>query len=69
MEKRYTVEDLAALLGVPPAWVYQRTRLNQIPHHRLPTSRLIRFEPAEITAWLAAGRMDGTGPVGRRRTA
>lgn len=69
MEKRYDAEELADLLGVPVTWVYQRTRLNQIPHYKLPTSRLIRFVPAEITAWLAAGHMDGTGPVGRQRTA
>jgi len=67
MEKRYTTEELADLLGVPVRWVYERTRLNLIPHERLPGSRLIRFKPAEITQWLAAGHMDGTGPQPRTR--
>jgi hypothetical protein len=39
-------EDLAARLKVPVSWVYEQSRLNQIPTHRI--GRYIRFDLAEV---------------------
>ena len=58
-----TVDDLAATLGVHPSWVYERTRLNLIPHRRY--GRLIRFDPEDVAAIKAAAASDGSGPAPR----
>lgn len=48
-----TVEEVAALLKVPPSWVYDRTRLRtkeRIPGFRL--GKYWRFREADVIAWL-----------------
>jgi excisionase family DNA binding protein len=52
-----TVEDVAALLKVPPSWVYDRTRLRtkeRIPGFRL--GKYWRFREADVLAWLERQR-------------
>jgi excisionase family DNA binding protein len=39
-------EELAARLKVPISWVYEQSRQNQIPTHRI--GRYIRFDLAEV---------------------
>jgi len=44
-----TVGELAALLGVPSSWVYERTKpaaVAKLPHYR--AGRYIRFDPSEV---------------------
>lgn len=60
-----TADALAERLGVNRNWIYRRVQLNLIPHVRLPGSSSVRFDPDAIEPWLAAGRMDGTGPTPR----
>jgi excisionase family DNA binding protein len=48
-----TIEDVAALLKVPPSWVYERTRHrcgDRIPGFRL--GKYWRFREADVLAWL-----------------
>ena len=48
-----SVEEVAALLKVPPSWVYDRTRLRtkeRIPGFRL--GKYWRFREADVLAWL-----------------
>ena len=52
-----TVEEVAALLNVPPSWVYDRTRLRtkeRIPGFRL--GKYWRFREADVLAWLERQR-------------
>ena len=39
-------EELAARLKVPVSWVYEQSRQNQIPTHRI--GRYVRFDLAEV---------------------
>ncbi len=39
-------EELAARLKVPPTWVYEQSRMGNIPTHRL--GRYIRFDLHEV---------------------
>jgi excisionase family DNA binding protein len=48
-----TVDEVAALLKVPPSWVYDRTRLrtkDRIPGFRL--GKYWRFRETDVLAWL-----------------
>ena len=51
-EQLLTVTELAAVLKVPPSWIYQRTRLGQaaIPHIRV--GKYVRFKLEEVLAFL-----------------
>ena len=52
-----TVEEVAALLKVPPSWVYDRTRLRtkeRIPGFRL--GKYWRFRETDVLAWLEKQR-------------
>jgi excisionase family DNA binding protein len=52
-----TVEEVAALLKVPPSWVYDRTRLRtkeRIPGFRL--GKYWRFRETDVMAWLEKQR-------------
>ena len=46
-----TAQDVAALLGVPPSWVYNASRAGRIPTVRL--GRYYRYRREAIEAWLA----------------
>jgi excisionase family DNA binding protein len=55
-----TVEEVAALLKVPPSWVYERTRkrgVARIPGFRL--GKYWRFREADVVAWLESQRSGG----------
>lgn len=52
--KLMNVEDLAAHLGVPRSWVYDRTRRGAIPIMRR-VGKYVRFDPASVQAWVKAG--------------
>lgn len=52
------VEHVAARYGVSPRWVHERTRLNEIPHRRLPGSRRCLFLEAELKAWEAGAELE-----------
>lgn len=45
-----TSDEVAALLGVTTAWVYDRARKRRIPHLRL--GRYIRFRREALDAWI-----------------
>jgi len=52
-----SVEEVAALLKVPPSWVYDRTRLRtkeRIPGFRL--GKYWRFREADVLSWLEKQR-------------
>lgn len=44
-----TVQEMAEILRVPRSWLYERTRLNQIPHLKL--GRYVRFEPEQVISY------------------
>jgi len=41
-----TPEELAERLKVPESWVYEQSRMNKIPTHRM--GRYIRFDLSEV---------------------
>jgi excisionase family DNA binding protein len=47
-----TVDEVASLLRVTPAWVYSQTQRDRIPHMRL--GRYLRYRRSAIEAWLGA---------------
>lgn len=61
MDGFYTIKQAAELLGVERQWLYERCRLNRLPHYRF--GALIRFDKQELNEWIKAQRSDGTGPV------
>jgi excisionase family DNA binding protein len=48
-----TLAEIADFLRVKPSWVYNRTRLNAIPHKRV--GKYLRFEKSEVLKWLKNG--------------
>lgn len=55
--------DVAALLSVPVSWVRDHTRSGAIPH--LELGRYVRYEQADVLAWLETCRAGG-GPSFRK---
>jgi hypothetical protein len=54
-ERLWTISELAAYLGVPKSWIYDRTgplAQDPVPHFKL--GRYLRFDPEceEFKAWL-----------------
>ncbi len=47
-----TIEEAAAFLKMSKSSLYQR---RDIPRYRLPGSRAIRFDEAELLAWAKSG--------------
>lgn len=45
------VAEVMIVLGMKKSWVYARVGSNELPHLKLPGGR-IRFDPAEIAAWI-----------------
>lgn len=45
-----TIDQIAELLQVPTSWIYERTRSNTIPHHKV--GKYLRFNSKEIHDWL-----------------
>ena len=53
------------MLGVPHTWLLAQARDGRIPHHRL--GHYVRFNPEDLTNWLAENRIEpGARPGGRR---
>lgn len=59
-----TIDEAAALIRVPKSWLYERTRLNTVPHVKL--GKYLRFDREEFLAWARQFHRDGRG---RRGTA
>ena len=55
-----TAKQAAARLSVHVNTVKRLVRLGEIPHYRLGTRGDLRFDPADIDAWLATKRKDST---------
>lgn len=59
MEERdrlLTVDDVAAFLGVPKSWIYEKTRHHAIPVYRI--GKYCRFSARELQEWLKERRDD-----------
>ena len=52
-----TTRQVADRLGVSPATVLRRWRAGELPGYRLG-SNVLRFDPAELEAWLSSLRRD-----------
>jgi excisionase family DNA binding protein len=50
-ERLLTADEVAALLQVTKAWVYDQTRRHRMPHVRL--GRYVRYRRAAVEEWLA----------------
>jgi excisionase family DNA binding protein len=53
-----TPQEAAQYLRVRPSWVYEAARARRLPHLRL--GRHLRFLRADLDAWVAANRVEGT---------
>ncbi|MHB1809421.1 MAG: helix-turn-helix domain-containing protein [Solirubrobacteraceae bacterium] len=66
---RYTqlIDARAAgkILGVPHTWLLTQAREGRIPHHRL--DHYVRFDPRDLTQWLAENRIEPRQPGVRFR--
>jgi excisionase family DNA binding protein len=58
-----TVHEAAALLRVKTSWLYERTRINEVPHVKL--GKYLRFDQDELLEWAATFRRDGSGSPAR----
>ena len=56
-ERLLTADEVAELLAVPVSWVRESTRSGAMPCVRL--GRYVRFELAEVEAWLDECRQPG----------
>jgi len=53
-KKLITLEELSERLQVKKSWLYEKTRLNEIPY--IKVGKYIRFVEDEIWKWLAGKR-------------
>jgi excisionase family DNA binding protein len=60
-------KEIAERLGVPESWVRESARSGAIPHVRL--GRYVRFDVADIDAWLEACKRPSRSIVVRRTSA
>lgn len=44
------LNELAEILGIPPSWIYSRSRTDSIPMIRV--GKYIKFDLDEVMAWL-----------------
>lgn len=56
----WTVDQLAARLGVTRNTIYGLTRSHRIRYVRV--GKTVRFRPADVAAWLEAETVPATGP-------
>ncbi len=56
MTELLTLREAASLLKVAPSFLYARTRVNAVPVKRI--GRLIRFDRAELEAWISGQPTD-----------
>jgi excisionase family DNA binding protein len=57
-----TIDEAAALIRVPKSWLYERTRLNTVPHVKL--GKYLRFDREELLTWARQFHRDGRGRQG-----
>ncbi len=57
-----TIDEAAALIRVPKSWLYERTRLNTVPHVKL--GKYLRFDREELLTWARQFYRDGRGRQG-----
>ena len=57
--KLLTAEEVASQLRVPPSWVYTAANDGRMPCVRL--GRYVRFDPADVEAWVQAQKNGGNG--------
>lgn len=62
-DRLLTAAEVAELLSLPVSWVRGHTRTGAIPH--VPLGRYVRYERAEVLAWVDSLRAGG-GPRFRR---
>ena len=53
MRRLLTAAEVAEILAVTPARVYELVRRGMLPHVRV--GRQVRIDPAALDAWIAAG--------------
>jgi excisionase family DNA binding protein len=53
-----TIEQLAQRLGITVRHVRRLVAEKRVPYYKV--GRLVRFDPAEITAWLGTRRVAGS---------
>lgn len=51
-KRLYTVQEAAAKLNLPPSWLYERTRKNEMPFRRF--GKYVRFTEEDIEAIIAS---------------
>jgi excisionase family DNA binding protein len=56
--------EVADRLGVPKSWVLESARSGAIPHVRL--GRYVRFDVADVDAWIASCKRPGRAIALRR---
>ena len=61
-----TLEEAADFLRLSRSTLYQRT---DIPRHRLPGSRQLRFLRSELLLWMKGGQAEGASAEGAGLTA
>jgi excisionase family DNA binding protein len=49
-DRLITADEVAAILNVSKAWVYEQTRRQRMPHVRL--GRFVRYRRSTLYAWL-----------------
>jgi excisionase family DNA binding protein len=47
-DRLFTVQEVAELLRLPASWLYERTRRDAIPHHKL--GKYVRFTESDLSA-------------------
>ena len=52
-------EEVAAFLGKPPSWIYNRAERLGIPRYRVGLQ--YRFRLSEVAAWVERGRLGEGG--------
>ena len=54
-------EEVAAFLGKPPSWIYNRAERLGIPRYRVGLQ--YRYRLSEVAAWVEQGRLGEAGGV------
>lgn len=57
-------DQLAALLGVPKGWIYERVSLGEIPHFK--AGKYLRFRRSAIEKWIESQSTPASGPPNKR---
>jgi excisionase family DNA binding protein len=65
VERLLTAAEVAKLLNVPVSWVRESTRSGAMPCVRL--GRYVRFDPADVEAWIASCKQPGRSIALRSR--